>query len=56
MKRPTMTASELGRALNALRKTHGGGRPKKLRKCPYCKLKFGAREMRVHKCEVASHA
>ena len=44
-------ASELGRALNALRKTHGGGRPKKLRRCPTCQLKLGVVEMRTHKCE-----
>jgi hypothetical protein len=48
---------ELGRALNALRKTHGGGtgRPKKFRRCPKCRRQFSAREMRVHipRCEAA---
>lgn len=41
--------SERFRALNALRETLGGGRPKKLRKCPFCKQKKGVRELRLHK-------
>ena len=49
----TLDKSELGRALQALRSDYSNnGRPKTLRKCPFCKLKFGAREMRAHKCEV----
>jgi hypothetical protein len=46
----TLDKSELGRQLSSLRKTHGGGRKKKLRKCPGCGLKLGARERQVHKC------
>jgi hypothetical protein len=35
------------------RRTRSGGRPRKLRLCPYCGGKFGAVELRVHKpvCE-----
>jgi hypothetical protein len=53
MKIQELTPSELGRALSALRKTRGAGtgRPKKIRKCKKCGLRFGAREMRAHKCE-----
>ena len=29
-------ASDAARALNAMRKTHGGGRPKKPKKCAKC--------------------
>jgi len=39
-----------GAALAAMRKTRAGGRPKKLKKCPDCGMKLGAREMRAHKC------
>lgn len=46
--------AELGRALNALRKTHAGGRPKVLRKCPNCGMKLGARERRAHRCTVTT--
>jgi hypothetical protein len=42
--------SDIGRQLSSLRRTHGGGRKKKLRKCPGCGLKLGARERRAHKC------
>jgi hypothetical protein len=42
--------AEIARALAALRKTYGGGRPKVLRKCPGCGVKLGARDMRIHKC------
>jgi hypothetical protein len=44
--------SEAARLLNSLRKnTKNAGRKKKLRKCPGCSEKLGAREMRAHKCE-----
>jgi hypothetical protein len=43
--------SELGRMLSSLRRTHGGGRKKKLRKCQGCGARLGVREMRAHKCE-----
>lgn len=48
-----LTPSEIGRALNALRKTRGAGsgRPKVYRRCPKCRRKFSAREMQAHKCE-----
>jgi hypothetical protein len=29
--------------------SHKSGRPRKLRACPYCKKRFGARELRHHK-------
>jgi hypothetical protein len=45
--------SALGRALNALRKTYGGGRPRVIRPCPKCGLELSAREMRAHKCDSA---
>ena len=52
----TLDKSELGRALQALRSDYSNnGRPKTLRKCPFCKLKFGAREMRAHKCPIKAH-
>lgn len=40
--------SEIARALAALRKTHAGGRPKRMRRCKKCGERFGAREMRAH--------
>lgn len=40
--------SELGRMLAGLRKTRGGGRPKKLSPCPKCGAEFGVREMAKH--------
>jgi hypothetical protein len=51
MRTDELTPSELGRALNALRKTRGAGtgRPKKIRKCKTCGQKFSARQMRAHK-------
>jgi hypothetical protein len=42
--------AEVARALAALRETYGGGRPKKLRECPHCGAKMGARELRAHEC------
>ncbi len=42
--------AELGRRRAALRKEHGGGRPKTLRRCAKCGVRAGAREMRVHRC------
>jgi hypothetical protein len=47
----TLDKSELGRQLSSLRRTHGGGRKKKLRKCRGCGARLGVREMRAHKCE-----
>lgn len=51
-----MTKAEVSaaaRALNAMRKTYGvgTGRPKKLRPCPQCGERMGARELRAHRCE-----
>lgn len=40
--------SELGRALNALRKTRAGGRPKVLRHCPKCGVPYGAVDLQRH--------
>lgn len=44
--------AEVGRRRGAQRKTFGAGtgRPKKLTRCPGCKLRFGVAEMRQHKC------
>ena len=42
--------SEAGRRRQRLRKEDHGGRPKKLKPCPKCGAKFGARELRAHKC------
>ncbi len=39
--------SDFGRALQALRKRHAGP-PKRLRACPHCGKRCGAREMRKH--------
>ena len=52
MRSEELTPAEIGRAMNALRKTRGAGsgRPKVMRRCPTCKTKLGAREMRAHKC------
>lgn len=43
--------SEAARYLSSLRRSHGGGRKKKLRKCKGCGERLGVREMRAHKCE-----
>lgn len=44
-----MTKSDAARALNAMRKTHAGGRPKKPTPCPRCGAKCaGARAARDH--------
>lgn len=41
--------SELGRALNALRKnTKNAGRKKVLRHCPKCGVQYGAAELQRH--------
>lgn len=42
-----MTSDE-ARALAARRKTHRGGKPPKLRPCPYCQKEYGGRAWRVH--------
>jgi hypothetical protein len=41
-----MDKSQIGRELQAMRKTHGGGRPVKLKRCPKCGGKFSARDVR----------
>jgi hypothetical protein len=41
--------SERGRRNAAARQTLAGGRPKNLQPCPYCRQKFGARELAAHK-------
>lgn len=43
-----MNPSELAKAMQALRKNRRGGRPKKLKRCPTCHQKLGARELRAH--------
>lgn len=44
-----MNKTDVGRALAAMRKTHGGGRPKKPTPCPKCGKKCaGAREAWAH--------
>jgi len=42
--------SELGRRMNAMRKTRGAGtgRPRIVRPCPGCNAPFAAREMQRH--------
>jgi hypothetical protein len=46
-----ITTEDAARLLSSLRRTHGGGRKKKLRKCRGCGARLGVREMRAHKCE-----
>ncbi len=41
-------SSLCGRLSYSRRKTPAAGQPKKLRPCQFCKLQFGAREMRDH--------
>jgi len=35
--------------MNAARKTKSGGRPPVMHRCPYCREKFSARDVRTHK-------
>ena len=50
-----MTKSQLGRELAALRKTYGGGRPRREIKCPRCGKTCSAREIRL-KCPAHGEA
>jgi hypothetical protein len=45
----TVDPSELGRALQALRRNRKG-KPKVLLPCPHCRMMLGAREQRQHWC------
>ncbi len=47
-------ASERGRRNAASRISLAGGRPKKMRPCPYCGVSFGVRALTAHK-PVCSH-
>jgi hypothetical protein len=46
--------SEVGRRNSEKREVKSGGRPKKLKKCKHCGIRFGAREMRQHRCTAIS--
>lgn len=51
MKKPTKeAASDAARALSAMRRTHGGGRPPKPAKCPRCGVECGGTRLAREHC------
>ena len=50
---PELVLSEASRIMRERKSTFAGGRPKIMRRCPKCRAKMGARELRAHKCEAA---
>lgn len=46
----TISKTDEAARMSYARHVHRGGRPKKMRKCLACGVRFCAREMRTHKC------